>query len=160
MLHAPLPPSTEPELIECRVFEKESDTVSGSQIGALLELYALADKYRLPYLQDTVMNRVRAFNDEIGLMPLEHIDYIYRLAPPGSGLRKFVCFEMIWWIIKADLNNRDSGMLQALLARSVELGTDVMDALKGSSGKEAINANNLPDCDFFTHAKEGPCTLE
>lgn len=126
-----------------------------------LSLYAMAEKWFIPTLQDAVCDqfRTRYIGD---VCPLPYFfDHLYSETSPSCKLRQYFVKKFVMYASSAQ---KEPARVTKALEQNADFALDVaketFSSLNlGGFGSQQIfkNPENLPLCDFHAHGMEKPC---
>lgn len=75
--------------LEDRQMTEEDEEDQADEDCGLVELWVLAEKLKLPKLQDLVIDSIEKIRIKVEMVPSHTVKYVYEHTEPGSKLRKF-----------------------------------------------------------------------
>jgi hypothetical protein len=143
------------------VIDLPGDPEQASPIPAFIQLFALADKYGITKLADTLMDFFTKFLRDGGWMPTpSDMELAYQCTHSTSRMRLFISRVFAYAILCYDDDDgitwNTPNMTQAARVHE-DLWVDAFKLMRGQAGQEVKDPTKMAACDYHQHDVEEPC---
>ena len=111
----------------------------------LCELWILADKLRIPRLQNTILHQLEAHCEFANVVPTSSIRYIWDNTSPGAGLRRWLLYQIAHHLKTSAIINHPERFPPDIL---LELAVYTIDQYSEGSRLGGIAAFNIVDLEL------------